>query len=80
LAGADVYPGARRGRGSGGSLDPKARYGVACSGQFSEGWQTGAAAPVEGTPPGLGAASGRRAEELFVHYSGIEGGGFMGRQ
>jgi hypothetical protein len=33
-------------------LDPKASYSVACSGQFSGGWQTSDGAHVEGTPPG----------------------------
>jgi hypothetical protein len=33
-------------------LDPKASYSVACSAQFSDGWQTSDGAHVEGTPPG----------------------------
>lgn len=38
--------------GGGGSLDEKSRYFVVCRGQFSDGWQTGNEAAVEGTPPG----------------------------
>ena len=39
--------------GEGGeTLDPRASYAVACSAQFSDGWQTGDGAPVEGTPRG----------------------------
>jgi len=33
-------------------LDPQAKYGVVCSGQFSDGWSVNDGAPVEGTPPG----------------------------
>jgi len=33
-------------------LDPGASYGVACSAQFSDGWQVNDGASVEGTPPG----------------------------
>ena len=34
------------------SPDPRARYGVLCSGQFSGGWQMADTAFVEGRPPG----------------------------
>ena len=33
-------------------LDDKARYGVACSAQFSDGWQVNDNSSVEGAPPG----------------------------
>jgi hypothetical protein len=33
------------------SLDPQARHAVACSAQFSDGWQVSDSAAVEGTPP-----------------------------
>ena len=38
--------------GGGGSLEPEVSYGVACSAQFSDGWQVSDSKPVEGTPPG----------------------------
>jgi hypothetical protein len=33
-------------------VDPANSYWVLCSGQFSDGWQMRASAPVENTPPG----------------------------
>jgi hypothetical protein len=33
-------------------IDPDADYWAVCRAQFSGGWETGASAPVKGTPPG----------------------------